>query len=221
MQISTDLPVASLKEVRELQLDEAVYGSCARREKDGKTITLMGCPFRKQCDWADNTKHMAKKVGDEWVPDDGDPRPRNVKYRQSKPKKGGGYSLIESYCACFQWHGDVKKIDGHNDVQIEVVGGEGSKFTARGTKPVQAAGGAIVHEPQFYKLEVPRFPAPMERPELMEAIEAGMIRKEAGERSRQKEREKRLGLTEEEELVASVTEESVRKAIAATGRKGA
>ena len=225
MQITTDLPVASLKEVRELSLDEAVYGSCTRRVRDGKTITLMGCPYAKDCEWATNQKYMAKKVGEgeeaKWVPDEGEPRPRNVKVRQSKPRSKGGFSIIENHCACFQWHGDVKKIDGHNDVMVEVVGGEGSKFTFRGTKPVQPTPGTVVNDPVFYKLEVPTFPSPMERQELMEAIEAGMIRKEAGDRARTQERSKRLGLSEEEELVASVTEESVRQAIGATGRKGA
>lgn len=217
MELSTGLPVASLKEVRELQLDEAVYGSCARRERDGKIITLMGCPFAKECDWANNQTHMAKKEGEGYVPDKGDPRPRNVKYRQSKPRSKGGFSIMEGYCACFQWHGDVKKIDGHNNVMVEVVGGEGSKFTTKGTKPTPnpTAPGTIIHEPTFYKMEVPTFPTPMQRPEMMEAIEAGMIRKEAGDTARTKERQKRLGLSDE---AVEVTEEDVRKAIAGAGR---
>lgn len=224
MEIQSNLPIASYPKLKALGLDESQYGACTRRVKQGQSILTMGCPFARICDWADNTTYM--KLDDEKSEDkDNAPRPRYVRYRESKPKSKGGFSLIESYCACFQWHGDAKLQDGKNGVIVQVTGGEGSKFTVRGTK--KELGGTakeptVSNVPTFFKLEVPRFPKPEERADLMEAVVAGQIMQEAGDSAKDAELRRR-GLSKlegVEDLTHTVSEEDVRAAIGQGARKG-
>lgn len=221
MQNPNRTPIGSLERLKELGMDVVEYGTCSepRRvdvEGRGRVVVNRGCIFHYDCPWA--SVPMPDPDGEHLRP-----RPRFVKTRIIKPSgTGRGDIMRENYCACFQWHSDLKQRDGKNDEMTEAETAEGKTYIARGTQEEKRADGTLAFIPKHWTATIPAFPDPTEIEVLSQDVATSAIKKSARDARRQRARDSRLGLGPEPEsgepaLTMEVEADDVRRAIAGAG----
>ena len=178
----------------EIGLDPAQYGSCSEPDQrsiknKGRVWINRGCGKWYDCPWKDNTQHMVARDAT-----DTNPRPRHVRSKFIKPNSGGtGDRVIMSYCACYQFLGDMKRRDGKNNEIAEVTGGEGEVVSVRSSERTVKPDGGVYYKPVAKDVTIPRFPDPTEVDELFEDVFAARGRQEHKALTEDSERASRLG----------------------------
>lgn len=217
-------PVGSLERLKELGLDPVLYGSCSEGRKveivgKGKVLVNRGCAFHYECPWKNtpmpdpDRDHMRA-------------RPRMVKTRIIKPAHSGrGDVMRENYCACFQWHADMKDRDGKNGELTEVCGGEGDPVILSGSEEIIHKDGTRTFKPIGITETIPVFADPAEAAALSVDVRTAAIKKAAGDERRQRRRDARLGADGADEgpdvTPVEVDAEDVRRALESATLPGA
>lgn len=171
-------PVGSLEQLKRDGTNIKQFGSCSRREKDGKTITNLGCEFWAECKWA---REPAPDVEVDGVKGEPTLRPRNKRYVIVKTDEHGRRKVREGYCACFEFHQNFAKRDGSGGVVCKVTGTEGDSVRIRGSEKILATGAGQEPrwKPVFWTKTVPVF-KPTQNDEIVNEQYATAIMEAAG-----------------------------------------